>query len=225
MSFSQRFKELRKSKNLSQETVAEKLGITSQAVSKWECSLSYPDIELLPAIAEMFSVSIDSLFKNDLSYNSSNQSFPFPDDNRIRLLRLRGHNIIEHMPYDSDMIIFQNESENTNETVIEVWGDCIIEGDLHNKLTCAGNVECNNIAGNAAAGGNIECEDICGNAVAHGNIECNSVYGNTRSDDTRLSDPKDCIQYNFDTEWAEQLRTQVTSSVKEAMGKIFGELE
>lgn len=52
---------LRKEHNLTQEALAEKLGITFQAVSKWENGQSYPDIALLPILADIFNVGIDEL--------------------------------------------------------------------------------------------------------------------------------------------------------------------
>lgn len=63
--FSNNLKQFRKQKQLSQEQLAEQLGITTQAVSKWECSLSYPDIDLLPQLADLFGVSIDTLLRGD----------------------------------------------------------------------------------------------------------------------------------------------------------------
>ncbi len=63
--FSNNLKQLRKKMQLSQEQLAEKLGITTQAVSKWECGLSYPDIDLLPVLADLFGVSIDTLLRED----------------------------------------------------------------------------------------------------------------------------------------------------------------
>jgi transcriptional regulator with XRE-family HTH domain len=53
--------ELRRKKGVTQETLAEVVGISAQAVSKWE-SGGLPDIELLPAIADYFGISIDELF-------------------------------------------------------------------------------------------------------------------------------------------------------------------
>ena len=57
-----RIRELRQRNRITQETLAEALGVTSQAVSRWEASGSYPDVEIIPAIANYFGVSIDELF-------------------------------------------------------------------------------------------------------------------------------------------------------------------
>lgn len=60
-SFGQRFCELRRTKTLTQEQVAERLSVSPQAVSKWENDISMPDVSLLSAIAKMFGTTIDSL--------------------------------------------------------------------------------------------------------------------------------------------------------------------
>lgn len=52
---------LRKQKGLTQEELANALGVTNQAVSKWESAQCCPDLQLLPDIAKMFDVSIDEL--------------------------------------------------------------------------------------------------------------------------------------------------------------------
>lgn len=54
---------LRKQNNLTQLELADKLGVTDKAVSKWERDLSCPDISLMPKIAEIFSVSVDELMQ------------------------------------------------------------------------------------------------------------------------------------------------------------------
>lgn len=58
-------KKFRIMKELTQEDVAEFLGITPQSVSKWERGECYPDITLLPAIANIFETSVDLLLGMD----------------------------------------------------------------------------------------------------------------------------------------------------------------
>jgi len=53
---------LRKSKNISQEVLAQYLGVSFQAVSKWENGENLPDVTMIPAIAIFFDVSTDELF-------------------------------------------------------------------------------------------------------------------------------------------------------------------
>ena len=62
MEFGKQFRELRTARGLTQETVAEKLGVTGQAVSRWERNETLPDISLLPEISAYFGVTIDALF-------------------------------------------------------------------------------------------------------------------------------------------------------------------
>ena len=57
-----KIRQLRFKAGLTQEQLAEKLGIGAQAVSKWENAVAMPDITLLPLLAEIFGVSIDDLF-------------------------------------------------------------------------------------------------------------------------------------------------------------------
>ena len=59
-----RIAELRRKKNMTQEELAAELGVTAQAVSKWENDLSCPDITLLPQLARLFGVTIDELLGN-----------------------------------------------------------------------------------------------------------------------------------------------------------------
>lgn len=67
MNLGNKIRELRKKKGLTQEQLAGALNITPQAVSKWENSDSYPDMEMIPILAGFFEVSMDVLFDYDVN--------------------------------------------------------------------------------------------------------------------------------------------------------------
>lgn len=62
LNLGQRIRELRRRDGRTQEMLAQAIGVTSQAVSRWEANNGYPDIEMIPPIAHYFGVSIDELF-------------------------------------------------------------------------------------------------------------------------------------------------------------------
>lgn len=74
MVFSEKLQILRKNKGLTQEELAEKLGVSRQAVAKWESSLVYPDIYNLIQISNLMNVSVDYLVKDqDCAVNISTE--------------------------------------------------------------------------------------------------------------------------------------------------------
>ena len=67
ISLGAKIRSLRKARNLSQEVLAQYLGVSFQAVSKWENGDTMPDVALIPAIASFFEVSTDELFDFNLA--------------------------------------------------------------------------------------------------------------------------------------------------------------
>ena len=65
MEFNEKLVELRKSRGLTQEELAEKLYVTRSAVSKWESGRGYPNLDSLKGIADLFSVTVDELLSAD----------------------------------------------------------------------------------------------------------------------------------------------------------------
>jgi len=72
MNFAEKLKVLRRQFKLSQEQLAEKVGVSRQAITKWETEGGLPDIENLMAIAALFSVSIDDLLSTEKLEHSRN---------------------------------------------------------------------------------------------------------------------------------------------------------
>lgn len=65
MLFAEKLKDLRKKSGMSQEKLAEKIGVSRQAVTKWENDTGVPDIANLKAVSELFGVSIDELLSDE----------------------------------------------------------------------------------------------------------------------------------------------------------------
>ena len=73
MTFAEKLKSIRKKAGLSQEQLAEKLGVSRQAVTKWETETGIPDIENMMAISALFDISIDELLSNERGMKKSNE--------------------------------------------------------------------------------------------------------------------------------------------------------
>lgn len=82
---------LRKGMNITQEELANALGISFQSVSKWETESGYPDIAMLPRLSEYFAVSVDYLLgisqskSNQNTYESLQKYFQNTDENAVHL--------------------------------------------------------------------------------------------------------------------------------------------
>ena len=67
MNLGNKIMSLRKKNNLSQEELAEKVGVTRQTISKWELEETAPDINQAVILSKIFKVSLDDLTNNDVS--------------------------------------------------------------------------------------------------------------------------------------------------------------
>lgn len=66
MNFAKNLKQVRKENNLSQEQLAEKLGVSRQSVSKWESGAAYPEMDKVIQLCKLFDLSIDELMKDNI---------------------------------------------------------------------------------------------------------------------------------------------------------------
>ena len=88
----------RRLRGYTQKELAELIGVSSQAVSKWEQKISCPDIMLLPKIAEVFGITIDELFGKSADRQivfSLVESVPWEDDGKLRFAVFDGKKLVD----------------------------------------------------------------------------------------------------------------------------------
>lgn len=92
----------RKINGLTQSDLAKALGVSCQAISKWEQQVCCPDILCLPKLAEIFGISIDELFgaapKREVVYEFTD-SLPWADDGRLRIAIWSGRKLLDQSTY------------------------------------------------------------------------------------------------------------------------------
>lgn len=72
--------ELRKHYKITQNELADKIGVTRQAVSKWETGVTIPDIEILLQLSDIFGISINDILKADSTKINFQKNIVFPDE-------------------------------------------------------------------------------------------------------------------------------------------------
>ncbi len=84
MNFNERLQALRKSKGMSQEELAERVGVSRQAVSKWETGETTPEVSKIIALAELFGVTTDALLIGDEKKTDPSAGAAKPDGGTYR---------------------------------------------------------------------------------------------------------------------------------------------
>lgn len=108
-----RIASLRRKQDLTQEELGEKLGVSSQAVSKWENDISAPDISILPALAGLLGTTVDALLTGkeaieSVRYNADGAKKDINNTVfRIRVLCSDGDKVNINFPFPLLKILFQ----------------------------------------------------------------------------------------------------------------------
>ena len=84
MSFADRLIQLRKAKGLSQEELADSLGVSRQAISRWEQGNTFPDLLNLQKIMKVFGVSADYLICDEYADEGNNDDLPAPETDKLQ---------------------------------------------------------------------------------------------------------------------------------------------
>ena len=175
MNFAEIIVNRRKALGLTQEGLAQKLGVTNQAVSKWESGQSCPDLALLPRIADLFGITIDELFGRESKAVDfpAQPPFPWPDDGVLRVLLYAGHTRVYGPVEGADEIHFCYEGPALNiESAVSVYCD-----DVMGNVTAGHSVNCDDVYGSVSAQGSVNCDDVKGDIRAGGNVTCDCAEG------------------------------------------------
>lgn len=126
MNIGKKIKELRKQRGITQEQLAENIGISFQAVSKWENNISLPDITLAPLLAGYFGISMDELFDFSLKEidcavkNIVDDAYEYRESNPAESRRILEEGLKKYPENDillNNLLYVINYSEHPNETI------------------------------------------------------------------------------------------------------------
>lgn len=176
MKIGENIRALRQSRMLTQEQVALHLGVSSQAVSKWETSANTPDIALLPGLADLFGVTVDALFGRETL--PLPEGLPQEDDDVIRVVQLRGRQVLAVTPRMSpdapaiEIAFPRNCNDRTQYFKVEVYGHVIADGSINGDVIYHQSVQCAEINGDVRTQGNVTASSI----NTFGNIVCSGIY-------------------------------------------------
>ena len=191
----------RKKSGLSQDELAQKLGVTFQAVSKWENAKAAPDITFLPIMADIFGCYIDELFsrevRSEVHYDHCSE-FPWADDTVIRGVVCEGRKILQATSL-VDRFTFEiiGEAKNVKSECniavngnvsggCEAGGDINVGGHLSGGCNTGGDINVGghlsggcNTGGDITCGGNLSGDVNCGGAMTvEGDVEAVKIKGN-----------------------------------------------
>lgn len=126
MNIGNKIKVLRKEKGVTQEELANSVGVSFQAVIKWENNIALPDITLLPILAEYFGVSMDELFDFSLRKTEAeikkivNEAAEFRESDPAKSRRILKDGIKKHPGNEillNNLLYVLNYNENPDETI------------------------------------------------------------------------------------------------------------
>ncbi len=151
----------RKELNLTQDGLAQKLGVTNQAVSKWEADQCCPDIQILPQLADVFGISLDQLFGRKDVQRQRVTGLPWPDDNTLYVVLYVGHEIVGNAKAANDIsFTYEGPALNVHSAI------SITCQDVNGDVDAGCDVNCGSVSGNVDAGCNVSCGDVDGDVDA-----------------------------------------------------------
>ena len=165
----------RKELGITQESLAQQLEVTNQAVSKWESDQCCPDVMLLPRLADIFGITIDELFGRPAPEQPTQTvaGLPWEDDGCLRGVLYKGWKLVDHGKGPKLKLFFKQKVDE------DVYSDfSVVCGDVAGSVNVGGYAQCGVIMGSVNAGGDVQCENIGCDVNSGGDVTCAGVGGN-----------------------------------------------
>ena len=218
---------LRKAKSMTQDALAGQLGVTFQAVSKWENGQSCPDITMLPELSDLLGVSIDELFGRTPAAGAAApeeaeteqapreqvvyHELPWEDDRgTLHAVLFAGHQLVGNSIF--------NRRSREKQKIEFCWEGPAVNVQSDFSVTCA---EGTIIQGNVNAGDSVHCGAVCGSVTAGDGVTCGAVGGNVRAGDSVT-----CEAVGGDVQAGDSVRCgNVGGSVRAGDGVTCGDVQ
>ena len=198
----------RKKQGLTQEDLAQRLGVTNQSVSKWESAQCCPDISLIPQLADIFEISIDELFgkehrpymtrmvTDDAIFSEAvkivNESGKISASLLQRKLNIGYKEAVDLIDLIKDEVIDKEDSssqfswpdDDTYRVIVTKGKKVMSVDDIDKTIDITFPKNCNETTRQyfkVEVFGNISCDaSINGDVIGHGMIECNQINGDIK---------------------------------------------
>lgn len=188
----------RKNAGITQDVLAQQLGVTNQAVSKWESDQCCPDVMLLPKLADIFGISLDELFSRESQpgkepeavVTEQNQTAPaptWPDDDVLRVVAYIGHRVVTNQKASEELLFrYEGPALNVDSRISISCGDVAGNVDAGTNINCGNvngdvdagtSVSCGNVEGSVDAGTEVYCGNVGGDVDAGTDVKCGDVHG------------------------------------------------
>lgn len=196
--FGERISALRKERGMTQEALAQRLGITNQAVSKWESDQCCPDIMQLPALADIFEISMDALFGRPEPERERAPAgpeywvdgLPWENDDNLYAVCYKGHRLMQFkdvptsgskggFSFNFSRMFFEMRPSSENSPVVLEFSGSVNNIYSDFSVSC---VNCD-VQGDVQAGDSVQCGNVLGHVNAGDSVTCGSVEGNVQAGD------------------------------------------
>lgn len=195
----------RKEKGLTQEALANQLGVSNQAVSKWEGDVCCPDLQLLPLLADTLELSLDELFGRESMAKTAQKAeadsqilsvaveLPWEDDDAIHAVLFQGHRLLQpkqgslfrHDKYDEIRKTVELHFSGTAQDIYSDFSVVCTNSMIQGSVRAGDGVTCTDVGGDVSAGDSVTCGSVGGDVQAGDGVTCSgNVMGNVRAGDS-----------------------------------------